>query len=196
MDKKELKTLRMKQLLFVNGTLLLWFTFFFGLIFMFDVSTRIFFIVIAVILAVDGLFTITGKKKVAGMGGWVPSMKKIIAYEREKMGDEWRKSSKNNGIWSIVLSGLMLFQAWMARSGDTFSFALDRTNIIFFSSLVLVLLLVINGTTLYHNWKVDRSDSQEDFKGYTKKMNLIGIGIGVLVGYVLIIVIINLVAPL
>lgn len=179
MDYIEIRKMRVKQLLLTNLIIFSSVILFFTVVKFALISASQLFVFLGILLALRG---IVGLVKGESIKSLIPIFEKVAVYEKEKMGSEWYKERKTNYIGNIFMSMFMFLQAYWNQSLSVNSFQLD---IIFMISLLLLMLLSINIATLVRFRKVDHSINSSEFKGYTRKTNLIGAVVGMIFGVII-----------
>lgn len=89
----------------------------------------------------------------------------LQAYEREKMGKEWKKLNQLNAVTQVLLVVILLVNAYLIDPAQKLDI-----NPLFFAIFVIIFSIFINMFNFFHNRKLDKSDN---FKGYTVKTFII-----------------------
>lgn len=174
MEHGAIKQLRKRQIVLTNILILMVVGLYFAVIMIFSLSLSQMNTITGVILFIYALYGYMRKDKTTS---FIPIFEEIAIYEKEKMGDEWTKQRKTNGISLFILSGFMFLNAFITRWEDGPAFTIDMLLPIF---VVLgIVILIVNLFLMIHIRKVDRSISKADFTGYTLRTNIIAITVGV-----------------
>ena len=173
MEKNELKQMRTRQLLAVNGLLLVFITLYFLLIYNIPITfSHLFWVLGAVILTQS----ILGLAKLHSTKSLVPVFEKVAEYEKQKMGAEWKKQRRMGYIWNLIVGGFMFLQSYWYQDSTIVNFQPDIGFMLVFALFVAGL---INVSLILHIKKVDHSHSQQDLQGYTWKSNVIAVIAGI-----------------
>lgn len=140
MEPKEIRKLRINQLLLTNVMLLIILVLFFTLSSLFTITFYHFFFTIGVIILIQ---TIYGFLKRDSTKSIIPLLEKVSIYEKQKMGIEWLKSRRANTGWSIVLSGLMFIQGYMSLGYEDNVFYFEPIFMIILTSLICLSLISV-----------------------------------------------------
>ena len=187
MEQKELSNMRLKQVAMTNVILLITLIIFFIIINVFSITFAYFFLVLGVLLffqAIFGFFKGDSTKSI------ITFFEKVAIYEKQKLGSEWYKQRKVGYIWNLILSGLMFLQFYWNHNSTDNIFQIEP---LFMSIIVFLLLVIVNINLIIHFRKVDRSNFESDLKGYTWKSNLIGVAVGMVLAFIIIVVTFSLV---
>lgn len=179
MEFKELRNMRVKQIAVSNALLVTAMILFFVGISIFEIRFTHFYFVLGLLMFLQGMMGLLRGDSTTSM---IPIFERVAIYEKQKMGKEWYKQRKSSRIASLILSGLLFFQAYLYRNVEVQIFEIDD---VLMSTLVFLVLIVANIFFLIHFRKVDRSTSEADMKGYTWKSNLIAVVVGLALGVVL-----------
>lgn len=182
MDYKEIRKMRVKQLLVTNVIIFLSVILFFTVVKIALISSFQYFIFLGILLALRGIVGLVRGETTKSI---IPIFEKVAIYEKEKMGNEWYKERKTNFIGNIIISGFMFLQAYWNRILSEQSFQMDVTFII---TLLFFILLIINIASVVRFRKIDHSISSNELNGYTRKSNLIGAGVGIIFGVIIAVV--------
>ncbi|SHS90456.1 Uncharacterised protein [Mycobacteroides abscessus subsp. abscessus] len=182
MDYKEIRKMRVKQLLVTNVIIFLSVILFFTVVKIALISSFQYFIFLGILLALRGIVGLVRGETTKSI---IPIFEKVAIYEKEKMGNEWYKERKTNFIGNIIISGFMFLQAYWNRILSEQSFQMDVT---FISALLFCILLIINIASVVRFRKIDHSISSNELNGYTRKSNLIGAGVGIIFGVIIAVV--------
>jgi hypothetical protein len=182
MEPTELSNMRLKQVAVTNGLILLAMILFFIIINIFTVAFAHFFLAMAVLLLIQSVF---GMLKGRSTKSLIPIFEKVAIYEKQKMGMEWYKQRKLSNVWTLVLSLLLFVQFYLSRDSSGMYFEID---IMFMLILIFFLLMMINISMIIHFRKVDRSISELELKGYTWKSNLVGVIVGIILGFIFLVI--------
>lgn len=187
MNDKEISNMRLKQLLVTNILIFLSVILFFTVIKVASISSSRFFLVLSIILALQGIVGLVRGDTTKSV---IPIFEKVAVYEKGKMGSEWYKERKTSFIWNIILSGLMFMQSYLNRRTTEQPFEWEISFLVIF---LLVILLFINIASIIRFRKIDSSISSTELKGYTRKSNAIGVGIGIIFAIILVVITVNFV---
>jgi glucan phosphoethanolaminetransferase (alkaline phosphatase superfamily) len=92
-------------------------------------------------------------------------MRKLMQYEQEKMGTQWKTQQKLIVVLQSFLILMFLFQAWV-MGDQPFYFPGER---FYLAGVYLFTIALVNISTFIHNRKIDKQTAEE-LNGYTKKM--------------------------
>ncbi|PAE26128.1 hypothetical protein [Bacillus sp. 7894-2] len=186
MTNSEIKTLRIKQLLFSNGTVLFFLTAFYISHILIDITffQMFFFIGIATLIqSIVGWVRRNSTKSILSV------TEQIAIYEKEKMGNEWSKQRAVGSIWTLLVSCIFFLNAYLHyESGEILNMEPEFT---FF--LTIAILVMINISMVIHSRKVDGAQSPADFTGYSRKSNVRAIVFGVCYAIFVFVLILSLV---
>ncbi|NHN33376.1 hypothetical protein [Paenibacillus agricola] len=175
MDPARLKKLRILQFIWTNSFILVAISTFTLLINMYSLSA--FQRVVGIIILVVAIFSMLKKTTDLNIYGLFPSMRELMKYEKNKLGNEYQKMRWTQIASQLFISVMFLAQSFLQHPPNTADFSLKDTMLITIP-VVLVLLVAVNIGLVYHAKKVDLG-TNESLKGYTKKSMLIGLVIGV-----------------
>lgn len=130
MESKELSNMRLKQVAFTNGLILVFIITLFTVINVFTIKFTHFFFFLGLLILIQSIF---GFIKGDSTKSFIPIFEKVAIYEKQKMGSEWYKEQRTGNIWRLVLSGFMFFQSYMYR---------DLTDQIFEIDLIFLFVMV------------------------------------------------------
>jgi hypothetical protein len=174
----EIRKLRIRQLMFLNGLLLFLLTLAYIITSLIAITYTQMFLLLGITVLAQ---SIIGFLKGNSTKSICPVVEQVAIYEKEKMGSEWRKQRKVSSIWSLFMSVMMFLNAYVQQnSGEFVNFDLS-----FIFLLAIGILMVMNLSFILHSRKVDGARTKSDLKGFTLKSNLIGIVIGGLFGIIL-----------
>lgn len=186
MDNELLLKLRKRQYIFMNILILALFVLFF---FFFDSPNfnRIFYIFMSGLIVVNIIRYIIKKEITIN---FIPFMKPLVEYEKEKLGPEWVKMQKQNFIMQIILLVLFLPKAFFPPR--TVQFTINE-KLTFYLPLLIILIVGVNIATYFHAKKVDKSNTEE-LRGYSTKNLVLGLVFGlVLAALITVVAIISVV---
>lgn len=169
MDKELLLKLRKRQYILMNTIILALFILF--LFFDSPNFNRIFYIFMSALMIINIVNYI--KKKEITMN-FIPFMKPLVEYQKEKLGPEWGKMQKQNFIMQIVLLVLFLPKIFSAPTPVQLTI---KEKLSFFIPILIILLLAVNIGTFLYARKIDQSDT-EKLSGYAKKNLVFGLVFG------------------
>jgi hypothetical protein len=195
MEANRLKQLRKKQMLFLNGVLVLALLVLFGVIVGVEPSATDVYRVLSVLMigfVLIELFSMLWPERFKFFAG--PSfMQELLAYEREKLGKQQDNKAR------IIRVGLQLFLA-----SQFLVYSVTRANkpmviddmaafLKFYIPVNLVILLVLNLSILYRSYSIDHAGSDQ-LRWHTLQMLVAGVVLGVLmlVGVGLVVVLLRL----
>lgn len=171
MEQKRLLDLRKLQFLLMNVFFLAMISLFLILINV-GITYRLFWIIIAVLSFIQAIQFYMSGQPISSFAS--KRMKELNEYEKDMMGDEWRKKKKLNANTQLFLVLIFMFNSWVL--GDQIAFSEQNWDLDLLY-LMLVLLLVLNLSIYFHNRKVDKGKIK---KGYTLKTLLFGLIFGLL----------------
>ncbi|MFD2922177.1 hypothetical protein [Halobacillus naozhouensis] len=177
MDQRALKIMRIKQLVSTNALVIALFAIYLALLSAFEVRMSQMFFVLGAIVFAQTLLRWISRKSTKSV---IPFFEQVAIYEKQKMGNEWRKQYNTGLICNFFLSGIFLLQAFWSRGSTDIAIQMELR---FMLLLALCLVIMINIALCIHIRKVDRSKLQSDFKGYTLKTNIIGAVVGLVVAF-------------
>ena len=185
LNNQLLNDLRRKQFILMNVFMILALGFF-GIYLYLGYSSRVLYIILAAlyfVLLIRGRFIKRGHYiKIL----FFSSLKPLIEYEREKLGEEWQKIELRNSISYAVLLVIFVFQAMIPPVNRQF----DQDFIVYFLAFSVFMMILINVSHCFHVCKVDLSDN-ESIRGYANKSLLFAIIAGLFVAGVTIVLTIN-----
>lgn len=171
--------MRLKQLLVTNILIFSSVILFFTVVKIASISGSQFPFVVGILLAFQGVVGLVRGDTTKSL---IPIFEKVGVYEKGKMGSEWYKERKTNFIWNIILSGFMFMQSYWNRRMPEQPFQFE---ISFFITVLFFILLFINIASVIRFRKIDSSISTNEFRGYTRKSNVIGVVIGIIFAIIL-----------
>lgn len=186
MTAEAIKDMRKKQFFYLNATLFIFMTVYVAIINYIGLNMSYISFTIGAFLIVQSVSNFLKKDLTKS---WVPVIEQVNKYEKEIMGNEWKKQNKTAYVINIVVGGMIMTQAYFMHDINS----QYSISIWFFIFLIIFLLFAINITMLIHTSKVDNSNNTSDFKGYTWKSNLIGFVIGLVIAIVIFIIAISFV---
>lgn len=179
MNDKEISSMRLKQLLVTNILIIISVILFFTVVKIASISGSQFPFIVGILLAFQGIVGLIRGDKTKSL---IPMFEKVAVYEKGKMGSEWYKERKTTFIWNIMLGGFMFMQSYWNRRMPEQPF---EWEISFLITFLFIVLLVINIASVIRFRKIDSSISSNEFKGYTRKSNVIGVVIGIVFAIIL-----------
>lgn len=179
MNDKEISSMRLKQLLVTNILIIISVILFFTVVKIASISGSQFPFIVGILLAFQGIVGLIRGDKTKSL---IPMFEKVAVYEKGKMGSEWYKERKTTFIWNIILGGFMFMQSYWNRRMPEQPF---EWEISFLITFLFIVLLVINIASVIRFRKIDSSISSNEFKGYTRKSNVIGVVIGIVFAIIL-----------
>jgi glucan phosphoethanolaminetransferase (alkaline phosphatase superfamily) len=180
MDPTRLKKLRIQQFILMNSFILVAVIIFTLLIDRFSLSS--FQRVAGIIIFSLAIFGILKKTTNLNVYGLFPSMRELMKYEKNKLGNEYPKTRWLHIASQLFVSVILLTQSFF-QSAPHSEIPLKDTMLIAVP-VVLVLLAAMNIALIYHSKKVD-SGTNESLKGFTMKSILVGVAIGVPSAFIL-----------
>lgn len=179
MNDKEISSMRLKQLLVTNILIIISVILFFTVVKIASISGSQFPFIVGILLAFQGIVGLVRGDTTKSL---IPIFEKVAVYEKGKMGSEWYKERKTTFIWNIILGGFMFMQSYWNRRMPEQPF---EWEIAFLITFLFIVLLVINIASIIRFRKIDSSISSNEFKGYTRKSNVIGVVIGIVFAIIL-----------
>ncbi|MCF6136550.1 hypothetical protein [Pseudalkalibacillus berkeleyi] len=170
MEQERLLILRKAQLLYLNIHLIVAIVLI-SFVFESVMTLNQLFVFVAVINIAQSIMIFKTGKPIGAMLS--EKMKELYEYEAEKMGAEWRAQKKLNAFALLFVGLLFIFNAWVVDNDQPIH-SFDMFPMMFFVFFFLIVLM--NVTNHLHSRKVDRGFVK---KGYTKKMFLYSLAIGV-----------------
>lgn len=151
MDSVDLKRLRRKQLFAMNLAvvvtlclLILWGGY---------ITTYEFWIGMGVIFLIQGLTSIFGNMMFFDLV--FPFLRRLRAYENEKLGKGAKRRFKKDGWMSFVMVFIAFFNVWSNWGEQT---TMSFKDIWLSASIIFIaILIVLNFLHIAYNWKIDRS---------------------------------------
>lgn len=179
MDTTELKAMRKKQMLVINLLFITILMSYFLFINNVNITISTQYLIVSILMLIQIILSLV---KGSSTKSFIPIFEQVNIYEKSKMGKEWIKQRKSNRIWSIFLCVLFFFQYFFNLNSNT----IMEIDLPFFSGLLILLLILLNTTMLLHIRKVDRGKTEEDFKTYNRKWNIVSIVLGIVFGFAII----------
>lgn len=154
MEKQQLKKLRKKQMIYTNLIYLLYMFIIVILIFI-QASAMIVYSILGVIFLISPVSLFFNKRPNPILQIF-PGMKKLIDYERQKLGEISRKYFMAGAVLQILLSGFCFFQA-MIRGSVSFIEGIPWWYLL----MAAILLIYIGNLNLrFHIRRFDQKDAQ------------------------------------
>ncbi|WP_286167831.1 hypothetical protein [Bacillus sp. 22-7] len=100
----EIKKLRVRQLLFLNGSILFFLAASYILQILIDITYSQMFIFLGIVTLIQ---SILGWVKRNSAKSIFPYIKQVAIYEKEKMGNEWSKQRTMGSIWTLLVSSIL-----------------------------------------------------------------------------------------
>lgn len=138
-----------------------------------DIRFTHFFLCLGIIML---FLSIYGFIKKGSTKSFIPIFEQIAIYEKEKLGEEWKKEKRTENISRVVLSVLMFLQS-VSFQYVTNPFLNIQPILLLF--LLFVTLALINLSMLYRFRKIDRS-TEGELNGFTKESNMMSMVLGLL----------------
>lgn len=138
-----------------------------------DIRFTHFFLCLGIIML---FLSIYGFIKKGSTKSFIPIFEQIAIYEKEKLGEEWKKEKRTENISRVVLSGLMFLQSFSFQD-VTIPFLSIQPILLLF--LLFVTLALINLSMLYRFRKIDKS-TEGELNGFTKESNMMSMVLGLL----------------
>ncbi|MCM3584605.1 hypothetical protein M3182_02465 [Mesobacillus maritimus] len=178
MDATQIGNMRLKQVAVMNGIFLGVIIIFFIVIEVFTVTFAQFFVFLGVVMLIQGVY---GLLKGDSPKSIFSIFEQVAVYEKQKMGSEWYKQRKIGFIWNLIIGCLMFLQSIgnVNTTGDVLEF-----DLFFLAIIVFFMFVVTNFSLIIHFRKIDRSTSENDFKGYARKSSLRAVAVGLILGVV------------
>lgn len=185
MNVQNVKRIRRKQIIIINGFIVAAIMLTLSIIRLYPVTVTQVYLWIGIILLLQATTSII---KINSTKSFIPVFQEVAIYEKEKMGNEWKKQRKVNNIWRIVASGLLFLSAYLSR--ESIEILYEPALFPIYVVIAIIAMALINVTFYLHIRKVDGANSSADLEGYTKESNITSIVLGF--GYVFIVFIIML----
>ncbi|KOO50822.1 hypothetical protein [Priestia koreensis] len=163
MTQPQLLKLRKFQFLFMNAIIAVLFLLLFSLIHI-GIGMRNFFILMSLLMIAQTMLLLFDKRPL--IYRLSKNMAKLLEYEKEKLGNEWRKQQKSQIIASVMVAIMFMMNANLMDNRQLFTGFGDVWEYILF---FVFMLGIVNIPLYYHVKKVDRQ-STEELQGYTKSM--------------------------
>ena len=186
METFEIRKMRKHQFVLFNCLLVVVLSLYLGFAINFSITMAQSNLIIAIITLSTAIFTFITRNHPTSI---FPILKQVQAYEKRKLGDEWKKQRKTTYISQFILSGLLFMQYFITRTINEPLY--ERAVLVPIIVIFIVIIAAINIALLLHNRKVDRSISPAEMRGYTKNANIIGGAIGIILGISLFVFIIT-----
>ncbi|WP_411954859.1 hypothetical protein ACKXGF_03345 [Alkalibacillus sp. S2W] len=180
LPESDLKQMRTKQILVTNALFILLMTIFVVLVTLVDMRMTLFFLVLGVSLLSQSIVGFIKKQPIKSL---VPIFNRVANYEQQKLGDEWEKQRKIGHFTNLLISMLMLFQAYIYHGSTNYYIQMD---IIIWAFLLTLFLVVINISMIIHIRKVDRASTKLEFKGYSWRSFLVAFVLAFILVFVII----------
>lgn len=182
MDSFSIQELRKKQFVSINLYSITFIVVAGVLIYQFELTRLIVLLVLTVIMALSCLFTwldMDGKE-------WRRSdwARQLVAYEKEKLGNEWFKSKRSELTSKLFLIVLFTFQLVLGNANDPFM--PDFIGVEYSLFILLALIVLTNVSLYFRNQKMDRLTTEE-LQGFTKRE----VGKGMVFGIIMTVIIIG-----
>ncbi|WP_100403235.1 hypothetical protein [Bacillus sp. FJAT-42315] len=187
MKKEDLIQLRMFQLILLNVLMSVYLV----ILFLFGTSgmkQSTFFLLLAGFMFFEGGVVVL--KRVPSLYFVSKKMRRLIEYEKGKMGEEWRKQQRYQGVSQLLIGCLFLLNAFLTFGTDI-KMAFSQSVPI----MIIIYLFAIFFFNIMHAIQVRKVDQRpvSKWEGHTKRMikvNLIVLSIVVftsfLIGFLLI----------
>ncbi|MBU8638116.1 hypothetical protein [Bacillus pumilus] len=188
MEQAALKKMRTKQIAVSNLIVCIMIVAFFILFQMFDIRFTHFFLCLGFIML---FLSIYGFIKKGSTKSFIPIFEQIAIYEKEKLGEEWKKEKRSENISRVVLSGLMFLQSFSFQDVTNPFLNIQPILLLF---LLFVTLALINLSMLYRFRKIDRS-TEDELKGFTKESNMMSLVLGLLSAIIIVGFIVTFLLP-
>lgn len=186
MTSYEIKKLRVRQLLLLNGSILFFLAASYILQILIDITYSQMFIFLGIITLIQ---SILGWVKRNSAKSIFPVINQVAIYEKEKMGNEWSKQRTVGSIWTLLVSSILFLNAYFhSDSGDILSI-----EPVFLFFLTIAILVMTNISFVIHTRKVDGAQSPADFTGYTRNSNVRAIIFGACYAILICVLILSLV---
>ncbi|KUP06298.1 hypothetical protein Q75_09165 [Bacillus coahuilensis p1.1.43] len=185
MESQEVKEMRRKQIVVTNSLILLLVSIMTVCLWIFPVT--IFQMQIFLAALMFGLATVRMVRRNSTYS-IIPLFEKVAKYEKQKMGEEWRKQQLTGVIGRYILGVVLVIQSYLNRNTTEKFMNLNLELLGFMLTFIFFFLIILNVSLFFHIRKVDRAKTEADLKGYNLLANLIGIGLSVflLVGTILV----------
>ena len=132
------------------------------------------------LVILSGIYELLTYKKPFYLFPWT---RQLVEFAREKLGKEWRKQRLGGGLLSI---GLGLFFVWNSRSVfDGLEPARETTGTFVVTLIMFIILIIILNATQLHSLRQIEKKSTEELQGSFLRRSLVGIVIGLVIGWVM-----------
>jgi hypothetical protein len=139
----EIKKLRVRQLLLLNGTLLFFLSASYILQIVIDITFSQMFIFLGMLTLIQ---SISGWVKRNSTKSILPVIEQAAIYEKEKMGNEWSKQRTVGSIWTLLFSSILFFNAYFhSDSGEIL-----KIEPVFLFFLTIAILIKTNISMVIH----------------------------------------------
>lgn len=180
MNSDELKELRKKQVLSLNAFIIVFAVTAGAVIILFEVSRLVVLGGLIVYMAISGLYTrLEMDGKDVRLFSW---SRKLVNYEKEKLGKEWQKLKQSELTSKIFIVILIAFQLFLGNRHEPFMPA--NVSLIYWLSLLAGILVLINVSLFFRNRKIDRLTTEE-LKGFTMREY----GLGLVLGFIMLVLV-------
>ncbi|SFA70822.1 MULTISPECIES: hypothetical protein [unclassified Bacillus (in: firmicutes)] len=163
MNEERLKMLRKKHLIQMNMMALIGFGIFMLLLYN-GITTRAMWISLILLTVFQLLFIVIKDMPIITL--FSKDWRELQDYEKTKLGGEWKKQKKMHITSQMLLIVIGVFNAMVAGPNNKMLLEGNYAHL-FYIFLFIILLLLINVSTVIHNRKLDKN---ENLEGYTKNM--------------------------
>ncbi len=177
MNHTDIKTMRKKQLLVTNVIMITVFLLYYIIINLIQITISTQYLILSILMLTQAIVSLVKGYSTTSI---IPIYEQIAIYEKNKMGKEWEKQRKSVWICNFFLSGLFIFQFFI----NLHSNFIIELELLFFSGLLVLLLIGVNVSLLLHMKKVD-SRTSEEFKGHTWKWIITSVILGIILAVIL-----------
>lgn len=184
MEAIEIKSLRLKQMAMLNAMIITFLFIIFSIAKLFAISFTQLYLTLGSLILISGIYRFIKGDSTQSI---IPIFEKVAVYEKEKMGKEWYKQRKVSQMITLLLSCLLMMQAFLAWNSTN---NLSEVDTIFIVIVSVFVLIIVNVTMLIHNKKIDCSTTETDLKGHTWKFYLIATVMGIAFAFAIFIFII------
>lgn len=169
MEESRLRTLRRKQMLYMNILFVISLLLFFTLVIS-EATAPVIYTVLGLIFLISPL-SLQIVKRPNPFLLLFPGMKELFQYEKEKLGESWRNYHTSGFILQMVLSLFFFIQAMMREADAPFMEGIPSWYLIV---IPLILFVMVNMNTRFHARRIDQK-TEEQLKAYAYEKMLFSI---------------------
>ena len=178
----DIKKMRIKQLLFLNGSFVILMALFFSIPFLITIQFSTLFLILGFVILIQAVVVLWKGDSTKAI---IPLFEEVAIYEKRKMGREWLKRKRSEAIWQLFVSAFMFLQYYLSRDLGNFV----HWDLTFITIVAIVALILFNTGFIMHFRKIDQTINESDLEGYTWKSSLLSGSIGLVVGGLLFVVV-------